>query len=87
MEKNATDADIKKAYRKLAIKWHPDKNNETEEKRKMAQEKFKDIAEAYAVLSDKQKRDMFDNGVDPNDQSGGFSASSNFNNNLNIHRY
>jgi len=53
VDKNATEEEIKKAYRRLALKWHPDKNpnNKTQ-----AEEKFKLIAEAYEVLSDKDKR-------------------------------
>lgn len=61
VEKNASDDDIRKAYRKLAIKWHPDKwTNSTEDEKKAAEEKFKDINEAYGVLSDKEKRQQYD---------------------------
>ena len=52
--KGATDDEIKKAYRKMAVKWHPDKNKSPE-----AEEKFKDIAMAYDVLKDKKKRDLY----------------------------
>jgi curved DNA-binding protein len=56
VEKNASTEDIKKSYRKLALKWHPDKNPNN----KPAEEKFKKISEAYAVLSDPEKRKNYD---------------------------
>lgn len=57
VEKNAKDEDLKKAYRKLAMKWHPDKNPNN---KKDAEAKFKQISEAYEVLSDPQKRAIYD---------------------------
>jgi curved DNA-binding protein len=56
VEKNASLDEIKRAYRKLAFKYHPDKNQGN----KKAEEHFKEINEAYAVLSDPQKREQYD---------------------------
>ncbi|CAL5429125.1 unnamed protein product [Camellia sinensis] len=57
VNKNATEEDLKKSYRKLAMKWHPDKNPNN---KKQAEAKFKQISEAYDVLSDPQKRAIYD---------------------------
>lgn len=73
VNKDATDADIKKAYRTLAKKYHPDMNPGDKE----AEKKFKEINEAYAVLSDADKRRAYDQfghaGIDPN-AAGGFNG-------------
>lgn len=77
VDKNATAAQIKSAYRKLAIKYHPDKNPGNKE----AEEKFKEAAEAYGVLSDEEKRkkyDQFGHSMGPQgfgDGAGGFYSS------------
>lgn len=56
VDKSASEADIKKAYRKLAFQYHPDRNPDDKE----AESKFKEVNEAYAVLSDPQKRKQYD---------------------------
>ena len=70
--KNASDEEIKKSYRKLAMKFHPDRNQG--DGSKGAEEKFKDAKEAYEMLSDPQKRAAYDQyghaGVDPNMRGG-----------------
>lgn len=55
--KDATSIDIKKAYHKLALRWHPDKNPDAKEE---AEKKFKEISQAYEVLSDEKKRSLYD---------------------------
>jgi DnaJ-class molecular chaperone len=69
--KNATEADIKKAYRRLAMKYHPDRNPGDKE----AEERFKEAKEAYEVLADEQKRAIYDqhghDGIDAARQGGG----------------
>jgi len=62
LDKSSSEEDIKKSYKRLSKKWHPDKNPDNKEE---ATEKFKQIAEAYAVLSDKEKRAIYDeHGID-----------------------
>jgi len=62
--------DIRKAYRKLALKYHPDKHQESEESRLAAENTFKDISEAYSVLSDPKKKQRYDSGADLEDLAG-----------------
>ncbi|NLC24936.1 MAG: molecular chaperone DnaJ [Oxalobacter sp.] len=74
--KNASEDEIKKAYRKLAMKFHPDRNPDS----KTAEAKFKEVKEAYEMLSDEEKRAAYDRfghaGVDPNmNMGGGFRGS------------
>ena len=75
VSKDATEEEIKKAYRKLSMQWHPDRwATGTDEEKKTAEDKFKEIAEAYQVLSNPDKRAQYDNpnsgyqfegGIDP----------------------
>lgn len=58
LPKTATIEEVKKAYKKLAIKWHPDKNPNNKEQ---AKEKFREISEAYEILSDPEKKSSYDN--------------------------
>ena len=72
--KDADKSTIKKAYRKMAMKYHPDKNPDDSE----AEEKFKHVNEAYQVLSDEEKRSIYDRygkqGLEGHGQGGGFSG-------------
>jgi len=69
LQRGATDADIKKAYRSMAMKHHPDRGGD--------EKKFKEISQAYEFLSDPQKRQMIDQGVDPNNPNSGFGQGGN----------
>ncbi|MDF3126870.1 molecular chaperone DnaJ [Rheinheimera sp. 1928-s] len=77
VEKGADDKEIKKAYKRLAMKFHPDRTQGD----KAMEEKFKEVQEAYEILSDDQKRAAYDNyghaGVDPNRGGGGGGADFN----------
>ena len=73
VEKNATPDEIKKAYRKLSMKYHPDHNPDNKE----AEDKFKEINEAYATLSDSEKREAYDNPNPFGESFGGFGGFSN----------
>ena len=74
LKKGATEDEIKKAFRKSALKYHPDRNPGDKE----AEEKFKEVNEAYSILSDPDKKNKYDRfgfaGVDPNAGFGGGGA-------------
>ena len=83
LSKGASADEIKSAYRKMALKWHPDKwVDGTEQEKKTAEEKFKEASEAYSVLSDPEKKQRYDqfgfNGVDGG--AGGFDFNGGFGN-------
>ena len=76
IDKSATDEEIKKAYKKSAVKWHPDKwGNKSDQEKANAEEKFKEIGKAYEILGDNKKRDIYDKfgeeGLKGHSQSGG----------------
>jgi molecular chaperone DnaJ len=76
VEPSSSEEEIKKAYRKLAFEWHPDKHQQSDEQKKTeAEERFKEISEAYAVLSDTEKRRNYDASGDPNGASFNFRTS------------
>jgi len=71
IERNASDDDIRKAYRKRALIHHPDRHaNATDDVKKEQEKKFKEVGEAYGILSDPQKRTRYDSGQDLEDMEG-----------------
>lgn len=78
--KQASADEIKKAYKKLAIKYHPDRQaGKSETEKKDAEDKFKEAAEAYSILSDEQKRQQYDQfGFNGSNMGGGFGGSGGF---------
>lgn len=79
VERDASDSDIKKAYRRMALQHHPDKQaGLSDEEKNVSERKFKQVSEAYGVLSDPTKKQRFDMGMDVDGSSasdGGFGAS------------
>ena len=74
VNRNASDDELKKAYRKLAKKYHPDSNKDNPE----AEKKFKEVSEAYEVLSDKSKRQTYDQFGHSAFENGGASGFNGF---------
>ncbi len=76
VSRDSSDRDIKKAYRRMAMKYHPDRNPDD----KAAEDSFKEVNEAYEILSDSQKKAAYDQyghaGVDPNSGAGGFGGGA-----------
>ncbi len=79
VNKNASEAEIKKAYRKQARKYHPDKfSSSTEAEKAQAEKKFKEVNEAYQILSDPEKRSQYDNFGHAAFEQGGASSSQGY---------
>lgn len=83
VSRNASEDEIKKAFRKLSLKYHPDRQGgKSESEKKEAEERFKEINGAYAILSDPEKKQQYDmyGTIDDNAFNGGFDFSDMFNN-------
>merc|ERR1712170_225799 len=79
VSKDADEKGIKKAYRKQAMLHHPDRHSGSSDEKKAEEEKlFKDVNEAFSVLSDEKKRSMYDNGQGMGGQRGGFPGGGGF---------
>ena len=81
VNRNSSIDEIRRGFKKLAQKWHPDKNLETEEKKLYAEKKFKEINSAYNILSDPYKREIYDKtGLDDNNIEQKYKAEDKYNN-------
>lgn len=80
IDKKASSSEIKKAFKKLAILFHPDKQaSKSDEEKKEAEEKFKEINEAYGILNDKEKRQQYDNFGFDTPRNNGFGGADDLN--------
>ena len=77
VKKDVNEKELKRQYRKLALKWHPDKNLNNQEE---AKKKFEEISNAYQVLLDPEKREIYDKygeeGLKESEQGGGFHSAN-----------
>lgn len=73
--KESSEAELRIAYKKACLKWHPDKNSQSEGQRVKAEKMFKEVNEAIYVLSDKEKRQAYDAGGDPEEILQGKSGT------------
>lgn len=77
VDKKAQEPEIRKAYKKMALKWHPDKHNGSEEERAKADKMFREINEAKDVLTDRDMRDKYDSGMDLDQIKSGGGGGAN----------